>query len=140
MNSELEDLELDALLEDLQRDSDELDKLCLEFDKIDTELNRLLELDEKNLQKLEFIRQIRSLERALEVIASTFDRPTLDKRQFFIVLNKLSSYFFKLKKLSKKTISTNYFKYLIEIFQTIKHENHLVLLQPRLQSINSIKA
>jgi len=34
MNSELEDLELDALLEDLQRDSDELDKLCLEFDKI----------------------------------------------------------------------------------------------------------
>lgn len=140
MNSELEDLELDALLEDLQRDSDELDKLCLEFDKIDTELNRLLDLDEKNLQKPEFIRQIRSLERALEVIASTFDRPTLDKRQFFIVLNKLSSYFFKLKKLSKKTISTNYFKYLIEIFQTIKHENHLVLLQPRLQSINSIKA
>ena len=99
MNSELEDLELDALLEDLQRDSDELDKLCLEFD---TELNRLLELDEKNLQKLESIRQIRSLERALEVLASTFDRLTIDKRQFFIVLNKLSSSFFKLKKLSKK--------------------------------------
>lgn len=137
MNSELEDLELDALLEDLQRDSDELDKLCLEFD---TELNRLLELDEKNLQKLEYIRQIRSLERALEVLASTFDRLTIDNRQFFIVLNKLSSSFFKLKKLSKKIILINYFKHLIEIFQMIKHENHLVLLQPRLQSINSIKA
>ncbi|MEN8425040.1 hypothetical protein ABFO63_15475 [Acinetobacter junii] len=137
MNSELEDLELDALLEDLQRDSDELDKLCLEFD---TELNRLLELDEKNLQKLESIRQIRSLERALEVLASTFDRLTIDKRQFFIVLNKLSSSFFKLKKLSKKIILINHFKHLIEIFQMIKHENHLVLLQPRLQSINSIKA
>lgn len=130
MNSELEDLELDALLEDLQRDSDELD----------TELNRLLELDEKNLQKLESIRQIRSLERALEVLASTFDRLTIDKRQFFIVLNKLSSSFFKLKKLSKKIILINHFKHLIEIFQMIKHENHLVLLQPRLQSINSIKA
>ena len=80
MNSELEDLELDALLEDLQRDSDELDKLCLEFD---TELNRLLELDEKNLQKLESIRQIRSLERALEVLASTFDKLTIDKKLFF---------------------------------------------------------
>lgn len=137
MNSELEDLELDALLEDLQRDSDELDKLCLEFD---TELNRLLELDEKNLQKLESIRQIRSLERALEVLASTFDRLTIDNRQFFIVLNKLSSSFFKLKKLSKKIILINHFKHLIEIFQMIKHENHLVLLQPRLQSINSIKA
>ena len=102
MNSELEDLELDALLEDLHRDSDELDKLCLEFDKIDTELSRLLELDEKNLQKLESIRQIRSLERALEVLAGAFDRPTIDKRQFFIVLNKFSSSFFKLKKLSKK--------------------------------------
>lgn len=137
MNSELEDLELDALLEDLQRDSDELDKLCLEFD---TELNRLLELDEKNLQKLESIRQIRSLERALEVLASTFDRLTIDKKQFFIVLKKLSSSFFKLKKLSKKIILINHFKHLIEIFQMIKHENHLVLLQPRLQSINSIKA
>jgi len=137
MNSELEDLELDALLEDLQRDSDELDKLCLEFD---TELNRLLELDEKNLQKLESIRQIRSLERALEVVTSTFDRLTIDKRQFFIVFNKLSSSFFKLKKLSKKIILINHFKHLIEIFEMIKHENHLVLLQPRLQSINSIKA
>jgi len=105
-----------------------------------TELNRLLELDEKNLQKLESIRQIRSLERALEVLASAFDRPTIYKRQFFIVLNKLSSSFFKLKKLSKKIILINYFKHLIEIFQTIKHENHLVLLQPRLQFINSIKA
>jgi prefoldin subunit 5 len=137
MNSELEDLELDALLEDLQRDSDELDKLCLEFD---TELNRLLELDEKNLQKLESIRQIRSLERALEVLASTFDRLTIDKKEFFIVLKKLSNSFFKLKKLSKKIILINHFKHLIEIFQMIKHENHLVLLQPRLQSINSIKA
>ena len=132
MNSELEDLELDALLEDLQ-----LDKLCLEFDKIDTELNRLLELDEKNLRKLESIRQIRSLERALEVLASAFDRPTTN---FFIVLNKLSSSFFKLKKLSKKIILINHFKHLIEVFKTIKYENHLVLLQPRIQSINSIKA
>ncbi|WP_425919386.1 hypothetical protein [Acinetobacter sp. TSRC1-2] len=140
MNSELEDLELDALLEDLQRDSDELDKLYLEFDKIDTELDRLLELDEKNLRKLESIRQIRSLKRALEVLTSAVDRRAIDKRQFFIVLNKLSSSFFKLKKLSKKTILINHFKHLIEIFQTIKHENHLVLLQPRLQSINSIKA
>lgn len=137
MNSELEDLELDALLEDLQRDSDELDKLCLEFD---TELNRLLELDEKNLQKLESIRQIRSLERALEVLASTFDKLTIDKKLFFIVLKKLSNSFFKLKKLSKKIILINHFKHLIEIFQMIKHENHLVLLQPKLQSINSIKA
>lgn len=137
MNSELEDLELDALLEDLQKDSDELDKLCLEFD---TELNRLLELDEKNLQKLESIRQIRSLERALEVLASTFDRLTIDKKEFFIVLKKLSNSFFKLKKLSTKIILINHFKHLIEIFQMIKHENHLVLLQPRLQSINSIKA
>ncbi|KAA0605227.1 hypothetical protein E2K73_13920 [Acinetobacter sp. RF15A] len=140
MNSELEDLELDALLEDLQRDSDELDKLYLEFDKIDAELDRLLGLDEKNLRKLESIRQIRSLKRALEVLTSAVDRPAIDKRQFFIVLNKISSSFFKLKKLSKKTISINHFKHLIEIFQTIKHENHLVLLQPRLQSINSIKA
>lgn len=137
MNSELEDLELDALLEDLQRDSDELDKLCLE---IDTELNRLLELDEKNLQKLESIRQIRSLERALEVLASTFDKLTIDKKQFFIVLKKLSNSFFKLKKLSKKIILINHFKHLVEIFQMIKHENHLVLLQPKLQSINSVKA
>ena len=137
MNSELEDLELDALLEDLQRDSDELDKLCLEFD---TELNRLLELDEKNLQKLESIRQIRSLERALEVLASTFDKLTIDKKLFFIVLKKLSNSFFKLKKLSKKIILINHFKHLIEIFQMFKHENHLVLLQPKLQSINSIKA
>lgn len=137
MNSELEDLELDALLEDLQRDSDELDKLCLEFD---TELNKLLELDEKNLQKLESIRKIRSLERALEVVTSTFDRLTIDKRPFFIIFNKFSSSFFKLKKLSKKIILINHFKHLIEIFEMIKHENHLVLLQPRLQSINSIKA
>lgn len=137
MNSELEDLELDTLLEDLQKDSDELDKLCLEFDK---ELDRLLELEEKNLQKLESIRQIRSVERALKVLASALDRPTIYKRQFFIVLNKLSSSLFKFKKLSKKIILTNHFKHLIEVFQMIKHENHLVLLQPKLQSINSIKA
>ncbi len=137
MNSELEDLKLDALLEYLQRDSDELDKLCLE---VDTELDRLLELDEKNLQKLESIRKIRSLKRSLEILASAFDRPIFDKRHFFIFLNKFGSSFFKLKKLSKKIILINHFKHLIEIFQMIKYENHLVLLQPRLQSINSIKA
>lgn len=139
MNSELEDLELDALLEDLQRDSDELDKLYLEFDKIDVELDTLLGLDEKKLRKLESIKQIRSIKKVLEVLTSVLDRPTLNKRQFFIVLNKFSSSFLKLKKLSKKIILINYFKHLIEVFQTIKHENHVVLLQPRLQAINSIR-
>ncbi|MEN8332686.1 hypothetical protein [Acinetobacter sp. WCHA39] len=139
MNSELEDLELDALLEDLQRDSDELDKLYLEFDKIDVELDTLLGLDEKKLRKLESIKQIRSIKKVLEVLTSVLDRPTINKRQFFIVLNKFSSSFLKLKKLSKKIILINYFKHLIEVFQTIKHENHVVLLQPRLQAINSIR-
>lgn len=139
MNSELEDLELDALLEDLQRDSDELDKLYLEFDKIDVELDTLLGLDEKKLRKLESIKQIRSIKKVLEVLTSVLDRPTINKRQFFIVLNKFSSSFLKLKKLSKKIILINYFKHLIKVFQTIKHENHVVLLQPRLQAINSIR-
>jgi len=139
MNSELEDLELDALLEDLQRDSDELDKLCLEFDEINLELDKLLELDEKTLRKLEFIKRIRSIKRAFEVLASAIDRPTINRRRFFIVLSKFSSSFLKLKKLSKKIILINHFKHLIEIFQTIKHENHVVLLQPRLQAINSIR-
>lgn len=139
MNSELEDLELDALLEDLQRDSDELDKLYLEFDKIDVELDTLLELDEKTLRKLESIKQIRSIKKALEVLTSVLDRSTINTRQFFIVLNKFSSSFLKLKKLSKKIILINHFKHLIELFQMIKHENHVVLLQPRLQAINSIR-
>lgn len=138
MNSELEDLELDDLLEDLQRDSDELDKLYLEFDKIDAELDKLLELDEQ-LRKLESIKQINSIKRALEVLTNAIDRRTTNKRQFFIILSKFSSSFFKLKKLSKKIILINHFKHLIEIFQTIRHENHVVLLQPRLQAINSIR-
>ena len=138
MNSELEDLELDDLLEDLQRDSDELDKLYLEFDKIDAELDKLLELDEQ-LRKLESIKQINSIKRALEVLTNALDRRTTNKRQFFIILSKFSSSFFKLKKLSKKIILINHFKHLIEIFQTIKHENHVVLLQPRLQAINSVR-
>ena len=139
MNSELENLELDALLEDLHRDSDELNTLYLEFDKIDVELDSLLKLDEKTLRKLESIKRIRSIKRALEVLTNAIDRPTINKRQFFIVLSKFSSSFFKLKKLSKNIILINHFKHLIEIFQTIRHENHVVLLQPRLQAINSIR-
>lgn len=138
MNSELEDLELDDLLEDLQRDSDELDKLYLEFDKIDAELDKLLELDEQ-LRKLESIKQINSIKRALEVLTNALDRRTTNKRQFFIILSKFSSSFFKLKKLSKKIILIKHFKHLIEIFQMIRHENHVVLLQPRLQAINSVR-
>lgn len=138
MNSELEDLELDDLLEDLQRDSDELDKLYLEFDKIDAELDKLLELDEQ-LRKLESIKQINSIKKALEVLTNAIERRTTNKRQFFIILSKFSSSFFKLKKLSKNIILINHFKHLIEIFQTIRHENHVVLLQPRLQAINSIR-
>lgn len=139
MNSEPEDLELDALLEDLQREPDEIDKLCLKFDEIDVELDTLLELDEKKLRKLESIKQISSIKKALEVLTGVLDRPTINKRQFFIVLNKFGSSFLKLKKLAKKIILINDFKHLIEIFQTIKHENHVVLLQPRLQAINSIR-
>lgn len=136
MNSELEDLELDNLLEDLQRDSDEL---YLEFDKIDLEIDDLLELDEKTLRKLEYIKRIRSIKRALEVLARAIDRPTIDRRQFFIVLSKFSSSFFKLKKLSEKIILKNNFKHLVETFRMIRHDFHVVLLQPRLQAINSIR-
>ncbi len=139
MNSELEDLELDTLLEDLQRDSDELDKLYLEIDQIGLELDDLLELDEKTLRKLEFIKRIRSLQKALGVLTSSIETPTINRRQFFIVLSKFSSSFFKLKKLYKKINLTNNFKYLIEIFRTTRHDFHVVLLQPRLQAINSIR-
>lgn len=137
MNSELKHLDLDIFLEDIQRDSDELDRLFLEFDK---EVDRLLELEQENCQQLELIRETRSLERALKVIAGAIDRLGIYKTQFFIILKKFRSSFFKFRELHKKIISINYFKHLIEIFQMIKYENHLVLLQPKLQSINSIKA
>jgi hypothetical protein len=83
MNSELENLELDALLEDLHRDSDELNTLYLEFDKIDVELDSLLKLDEKTLRKLESIKRIRSIKRALEVLTNAIDRPTINKKTIF---------------------------------------------------------
>lgn len=139
MNSELEDLELDTLLEDLQRDSDEIDKLCLEFDKIDLELDELLEFDEKTLRKLEYIKRIRSIKRALGVLTSAIEKPIINRRQFFIVLIRFSSSFFKLKKLSKKITLIKNFKHLIETFRMIRHDFHVVLLQPRLQAINSIR-
>lgn len=139
MNSELKGLEIVTLLEDLQRDSDEIDKLCLEFNKIDLELDELLEQDEKTLRKLESIKRIRSIKRALEVLTSAIEKPIINRRQFFIVLIRFSSSFFKLKKLSTKTTLTKNFKHLIETFRMIRHDFHVVLLQPRLQAVNSIR-
>lgn len=158
MNSELDDLELDALIHDIEKNANELDQLCFEMeqqldlefeslDKIIDELNYLKSKkikenqpsNEKNIAvKLEFL--ARDLKAALDKISSHFNNPNLGKRQFFTFIKKFWIRLTKVKPIQIYQELYLNFKYLDECFQQIKHKNHIVMLQPRLQAINSIEA
>lgn len=160
MNSEFDDLELDALLRDLEKDANEIDQLCLEMDQLDLELEKLDKLidtfnclksdkvklnqstgEEYTTVKLDSL--VRDLKAALDKISGHFNNFNFDKRQFFTVIKKVGTRLTKVKTIQiyqiYKYLFLN-FKYLDEFFQKIKHKNHIVMLQPRLQSINSIEA
>lgn len=157
MNSELEDLELAALLQELEKDSNEIDQLCLEMDQFNLEMDELDKLidefhclnsekrelntlaDKKTLNsKLDSA--IRALKLALEATSRHFDRPNTYKRKFFTVIQKFRIILIRFKTIQLLQKLDLNFKYLYDYFQNIRHKNHIVMLQPRLQAINSIEA
>lgn len=129
LNDLSEDIELNALLEELERDSLELDNAFLELDKI-------FDLQEKIINSERLSSKIT---RVLDIVCQRNVRTLriVDLRRFFLLLNRVGFFLFKRNKLRFTLFKL---KYLIQVFQSIRHENHVRLIQPKLQSINSIEA
>lgn len=147
MNSELEDLELTALLEELEKESNEIDLLCLEMDKIDNLLEQfhslkaekdgLKKLVDKKNTSLKLDSAVRALKNAFKVMSQHFSRYYYENR-FIEIIQRFMVVLVKFKTI--QPLQNLDFKHLNDSFQNIKQKNHIVMLQPRLQSINSIEA
>lgn len=136
LNDLSEDIELNALLEELERDSLELDNAFLELDNAFLELDKIFDLQEKIINSERLSSKIT---RVLDIVCQRNVRTLriVDLRRFFLLLNRVGFFLFKRNKLRFTLFKL---KYLIQVFQSIRHENHVRLIQPKLQSINSIEA
>ncbi|GAA5632860.1 hypothetical protein Acal02_03518 [Acinetobacter calcoaceticus] len=141
MISELERQEFEFYLLEIEKDNEEFLKVCNELKILSSELKLLLDSD-KRIKKLESIKKIKALRESfshLSNYALGLDTAIDYEKLLLSLLSQFQYSAIQLKKIPNKSLLVNFFKHINEIFQTIKYGNHIVLLQPRLQAINSVR-